>query len=431
MKDDKYTAEKFKPEFEPEELRAAKMAPLVMLPFSDEAHTAVDALLDQTVSFQREQGRRKRGLKAGVALSLKATIAALIGDLLEATLNTESNGYCWRLGDRTKFKVTLATSRHYETLKKEWPLMGLMDVVDGFRGSDDWDGEIYHPNTPNKRWATRLRATSVLLSKLEDFGISPAMLSLHFRTEQKKSQPISLRATKARDQTKTKNIQYAKTPLTDALESDVREINEFLSEWEYSFGAPPVLYRLFNNGDTEDYQWDMGGRFYGSDSTYINWKSENRKGIQIGGEATAEIDIKACQLTMLHGLFGFDYEVGVDLYEIDGFDRDEVKQTVHIIVGNGRVSGRRNPVQIKLLEQYPFLNDLEARGLNSLRLQAMDSNIMNQTLLTLKRQHNIPALPIHDCLIVRARDIGTAEEVFSEVFDEHIGVKPTLETELQ
>ncbi len=406
------------------------MAPLVMLPFSEEAHKAVDAILHQTVSFQRGQGRRKRGLKAEVALSLKATIAALIGDLLEATLNTESNGYCWRLGDRTKFKGTLATSRHYETLKKEWPLMGLMDVADGFRGSDEWDGEIYHPNTPNKRWATRLRATPLLLTKLEEFGISPATLSLHFRTEFKKSQPISLRATKTSGQAKGRLISYQRTPATDALEADVREINGFLAEWQYSFGAPPVLYRLFNNGDTEDYQWDMGGRFYGSESTYINWKSEDRKGIQIGGEATAEIDIKACQLTMLHGLFGAEYEVGVDLYEIEGIDRAEVKQAVNTIVGNGRVSRRSNPVQTKLLEYYPFLNDLEAHGFNSLKLQAIDSNIMNRTLLILKREHNVPALPIHDCLIVRAKDIDAAKEVFIEAFFEHVGVKPTLEVEL-
>ncbi len=405
------------------------MASLVMLPFSEDAHSVVEAILRQTISFQRKQGRRERGLTASSARSLKATIAALLGDLLDAALNTEANGYCWRESDKGKFKNTLATSRHYETLKEEWHLMGLMDVVPGFRGSSDWDGVKYYPDMPHKRWATRLRATPLLLNVLAEHGITPQTVTLHFRQDLKKSKPLTLRATKLKGQAKARVIQYPKTAVSEALEADVTEINAFLSEWEYSFGAPPVLYRLFNNGDTADYQWDMGGRFYGSASTYLNWKSEGRKGIQIGGEATAEIDIQACQLTLLHGLFGVGYEVGTDLYQIEGTDRDDVKQTINVIVGNGRVSSRSDPVQDKVLDRYPFLYDLEDRGLNSLRLQAIDSTIMNQTLLTLKREYNIPALPVHDCLIVRIRDIDSAQEVFGDVFYEHSDVRPTMTVE--
>ncbi|WP_420585626.1 hypothetical protein [Ruegeria sp.] len=419
--------DQIKPDFEPEELRAAKMASLVMCPFSEEASDAIDAVMDETVSFQRMQGTRVRGLRAETARSLKATIGALLGDLLEAALNIGSGGYCWRESNKDKFKNTNATSRHYETLKSVWPEMGLMDVVNGFRGSDDFDGEIYHPNTPNKRWATRLRATPLLLERLAEYGITPKNLTLHFRSDRNKARPITLKAAKISGEAKPRIItDYTRSSTSAAIEADVNEINAFLNEWEYSFGAPPVLFRVFNDGDRENYQWDSGGRFYGSESTYINWKSEERRGILIGGEPTAEIDIKACQLTMLLGLMGFDYEVGVDLYQIDGLDREEVKQEINVIVGKGRIGGRTSPVIGKILERYPFLNDLETRGLNSLRLQAIDSAIMNQTLLILKRQYCIPALPVHDCLIVRVRDVDTAQEVFSEAFYDHIGLRPTL-----
>jgi len=406
------------------------MATLMMLPYTAEADTAVNALFDQTVAFQKAQSTRRRGLRAETAMTLKATIGALLGDLLEATLNTESSGYCYRGSDKTKLKETLASSRHYEKLKSDWPQMGLLDVVNGFQGTDDFDGEIYRPTSKHKRPATRLRATPLLLKQLEGYGITPQSVSQHFRSEQSPSDPVVLKAANIRGLTRGKVLtKYEKSATYAAIEADVIEINNFLSEWQYSFGMPPVLYRVFNEGTTEGYQWDFGGRFYGPGSSYINWKSDDRKSIQIGGEATVEIDIKACQLTILHGLFGLYYEVGVDLYQIDGEDREEVKQLIIEIVGKGRVGRLKGPLVKKVLDRFPFLNELEARGLNTLRLQAIDSAIMNETLLTLKRQFGIPALPVHDCIIVRVGDTDTAMSIFGDVFCSHIGIRPTFKVE--
>lgn len=419
-----------KPDFTPEELRAAKMATLMMTPYSNEASAAVDALFDQTVAFQKTQGTRNRAPNAHNAQTMKATIGALIGDLLEASLNVDSGGYCYRASHKDKIKDTLATSRHYEKLKLDWSEMGLMEVVNGFQGTDDFDGKIYRPTSPHKRPATRLRATPLLLKQLADFGITPQSVAQHFRSEQKQSDPVVLKAPNIKGIAQGKVLtKYEKSATYAAIEADMIEINSFLSEWEYSFGMPPELYRVFNEGTTEGYQWDFGGRFFGPGSSYINWKSEARKSILIGGEPTVEIDIKACQLTILHGLFGLNYEVGVDLYQIDGEDREEVKQLIIKIVGKGRVGRLKGPLVEKVLDRFPFLNELEARGLNTLRLQAIDSAIMNETLLILKRQFGIPALPVHDCIIVRAGDIDTAMIIFGDVFCSHIGIRPTFKVE--
>jgi len=75
--------------------------------------------------------------------SFEATKAALVADLLIAQRNQEAEGFCFRSSDRDKFKKTLAESRPYEALKVAWKELGLLDVIEGFRGSDDFDGEIY------------------------------------------------------------------------------------------------------------------------------------------------------------------------------------------------------------------------------------------------------------------------------------------------
>jgi hypothetical protein len=55
-----------------------------------------------------------------------------------------------------------------------------------------------------------------------------------------------------------------------------------------------------------------------------------------------------------------------------------------------------------------------------------ESRVIISTMLRLAREHNIPAVPVHDSLIVPRSKEEIAERVLDEQFAQIIGVKPTL-----
>lgn len=419
-----------KPELNFNVLNAAHMASLRLIPCSDAVSEAVDDLLEQTVSFRKTQEPKSRMPKQKDLGTLRSTIEALVGDLLEASMNKKAEGWCWRLSDRNGFGNTRATTRHYDTLYKWWPLMNLMDVAKGFSVPEEFDGQPFRSKRATKARASRLRATPHLLRKLAECGITPESMALHFKRDWKTEEPIQLRASKLLGQSKGDRIKYTKTPYTDRLEQEVKEINQFLADWEYSHCAPPVLYRVFNDGNKVGYEWDRGGRFQTGKGGYLGLPKKVRNAMQINGEVTVQIDVSACQLTMLHGLFGLIFETGTDLYSIGEMDREEVKDIVNHIVGLGRLPKTGDSAsRARVLARFPFLRDLEKRRWDTLSLQAIESNIMCRTLLTLKREHQIPALQVFDCLIVRQSDVQVSCDVFGQTFFNELGVWPTLHVE--
>ena len=59
-------------------------------------------------------------------------------------------------------------------------------------------------------------------------------------------------------------------------------------------------------------------------------------------------------------------------------------------------------------------------------LMFSESRVIISTMLRLAREHNIPAAPVHDSLIVPRSKEEIAERVLDEQFTKIIGVKPTL-----
>ena len=418
----------------PKALRAANMAELLLKPHSIEAKTVVRMLSELTINEQFEIGDRTRRMKQGPLDRFNATVAALLGDLLFAQLHAEAEGFCWRRSDKDLFKYTMAESRPYETLKKLWTHMGYIEVVTGFRGQDDWMGMPYYPDSPSTKWATRLRATSKLIDFLSDHGITPQNANKHFKRDQKKSVPVVLKATK-KEEKKEKVLHLPDSTRLREIESEVIEINAFLEEQSFSFGPAPYLYRSFNNGDDPIFNWNHGGRFYTHGNTYLNGPKEDRKDILINGSEVVELDVTACQLTILHGLVGYDIDTSKDPYVIEGIPRDQVKKIVNVWIGLGGIPEldklsdpqtalERNKATV--LEHLPVLHMLSSHGLNSVRLQAVDSDIMAATLLMLFRDHSIPALPVHDCIIVRREDEKKAREVFAYNFERIARVRPRI-----
>lgn len=422
-------------EIDPSVLRAARYAPLNMMALSDTAREVTKSLSQETYAHEFQNGTRQRKATKAAIDSFQQTIGALIADLLTATLNEEAEGYCYRSSNISGFRESKASSRQYQCLLNNWPAMGLLEVVNGIRGTDDWEGEKYHPDTSSFNWATRLRATPKLLNLLADHGISSTNLGLHFIADATKHLPVILRGEKKAGSKRGEMLRIEKTDKANKIESDVREINSFLGQWNFSFGPAPLLTRIFNDGDLHEFDWNFGGRLYGPEYSYLNWSPLLRKDITIEGSPVNEIDVSACQLTLFYGLSGEPLDLTTDPYSIDGLPRDEVKKMVNLIIGNGKLpsEGGRWDQSIKsksaenqILDVHPILKGLHKSKLTSTRLQAVESDILVDTLLALKREHGIPALPIHDCIIVRSDDIEVARSVYSGAFQIRAGITPRL-----
>ncbi|WP_295512956.1 hypothetical protein [uncultured Sulfitobacter sp.] len=424
-----------KPKIDPEVLREAEFAELELIPHSDEAMALERALSNQTQTYLFSEGIRKRKFKEDALARFKSTLSALVADLLVAALNEEADGFCFRPSNRAGFKDTVAESRHYETLKSAWSDLGLIEVIDGFRGSSDFDSERYHPETSSFMWATRLRAKPLLLEMMSGYGISPTTVGQHYKIAQAQFAPIIVKAEKSQGEKSGKVLDPDDTAKLCQLRADVNEINEFLSAWQFNFGPAPLLHRIYNDGNLYDFDWNYGGRFYGPRYCYLNWPSDLRKDITINGEPVYEIDISACQLTLIYGLLKEPLDLTLDLYQIEGLARDDVKKTINLIIGLGEVPSddwgkydntKFNQIKHAVLGKHPILTKLEDSQLSSIRLQAVESDIISDAMLALARDHLIPALPVHDCLIVRRTDAATAARVISDSFAKIAGIKPRL-----
>jgi len=56
-----------------------------------------------------------------------------------------------------------------------------------------------------------------------------------------------------------------------------------------------------------------------------------------------------------------------------------------------------------------------------------ESEAIIRTMLTLKREHGIPSLPVHDAIIVPMSKQELAQEVLVEQFRKETGVVPRLD----
>ena len=224
--------------------------------------------------------------------------------------------------------------------------------------------------------------------------------------------------------------------------------------------------RIYHNGRT-----DAGGRLYGY---WTNQKSEHRKTYTIDGEATAQIDVTGSQPTLLSALLGIPFQIvpadqkpeiwydpyGEIAFSFMGTLGDEVwenwgegdgivpyrnlfKKISSELIGTG------NPGKLKpsketraefnlsdeewitardfLLRRIPALKKLDKEYINGANfLSYHESQIMMRTLEECLSR-NLPAYPVHDCLIVKESDVEKGAEAYGDAcaaYLEALGVDP-------
>lgn len=193
-----------------------------------------------------------------------------------------------------------------------------------------------------------------------------------------------------------------------------------------------------------------GGRIFGGCE---QMHKEDRLKLKIDDQPVVELDISASQPTLLFAAVAHN----LNLQQIDGvhsheplqardyysnvkcLSRADVKKIVMRAIGNaglpriGWTHGFKkfypktkwSDVRAQFIAAMPFLDHLQPMKYDALTLQYFESEIMMQTLEQLFLQ-GIPALPVHDSIVVPRGHQEQARRVFASVFEWKTGVVPIL-----
>jgi hypothetical protein len=312
----------------------------------------------------------------------------------------------------------------------------------------EWDpGEITSVALAGR--AARFWATGKLLRLAARYGINSVNVGEHFLKEPPKD-PLVLRdyATGwGHNREQGRIVEYKRTPKTERLEADVRELNEFLARFDLTGGTRYGYTRVFN-----DRSWKAGGRLYSpGEHNYQQMPEAERLKMTINGEPVAEIDVTASQLTIYHAMVGEPLEGSSDPYARAGIERQIAKQWMLASFGNGKPATRwpskmieeykketgkdlskvmkAKDVASKMLPAFPALKKLEEHSQLWAQLQYREAEAIVGTMLVLMRQHGVPSLSMHDGIIVPRSQADLAKGVLTREFCRVIGVEPMLTVE--
>jgi hypothetical protein len=148
-----------------------------------------------------------------------------------------------------------------------------------------------------------------------------------------------------------------------------------------------------------------------------NLPKENRRTLLLNGEPVAEPDYPALHCHLIYDLAG---KPMLDKpFEIDGFERSEVKRAFYTMVNAPSWDSARRAIWkncprwkelIPAIERkHSAVKEALCSGIGA-RLMFTDATIMCRNLADLNRE-GIVALPIHDSVIVQAKYEGRALEI--------------------
>lgn len=403
------------------------------------------------VNHAKVSGERYRRPQRKEMVVHSNTLDAILGDLLWASEHAEALGTCHRSSNRQAFtdEATNASSRVYGWQVRFLRCLGLIDLYLGFTAWDDFDGDpvqLY-------RRSTRIRATPALIAIAQRHGITSANLPDHYHKRTPKlTRLVVLRTGKyAGEQGRT--LKCPDTEQATTVRIQVERINAIYAGHDFGDLPQPQVYRGFNCADAEGFAFNKGGRLYWG---YQNLESEQRRQVTINGQQAVELDLKASQLTILYGVTGTPMPEG-DPYAIEGLPRGVIKGVVTAMIGlghpklrqwptktkakllvelgdgqkpmNPKTFGKRYPAKAmaaKVLKHHPVLHHLSQGRLDWADLQFFESEVMIAAILELGEEYGIPALPVHDSLIVPQDAAEIAQGCLSRAFREIAGVMPRI-----
>jgi len=425
-------SETYVPAHPAEDLSAATYAALSARPVSHAALSAVEELAHLMLP---QVGEKSTSIR-------RKALGALLADLAERDVD-DHGGWLYRSLDAGAFTSQAVGYKPFMTIYRAMTKVGYLEQVLGNRV---WTASELSASGRTPAWqrATRFRSTPTLREWLEVKGIVRADWSSHFERSTSvpivagRFLPVILRAGKPPKHFGA--AQARKIPITRSdpnvaqLAGRMDRINAYLAGVKVEPFGPVVLRRIFAQGDDPAHDWSQGGRMYAIGATpYQTAKRAQRKDIIINGEPTVELDIQASHLTILAGLGHVPRFTG-DPYSIEEvLNREVVKRWVNMTLSHGkrhrtwpkeavedfakRGVDLRQDFPIKttgdaILRHLPILmEDGSGVAVGWGELQFRESEVVLATMERLAFEHDVPALPVHDSLIVsvEARDLATAK----------------------
>lgn len=391
----------------------------------------------------------------------------LLHDLLSIASRGD-NAYSYTSLHKDSFIKRYVSYKPFIRLFEGFRNAGFIEVIPGFYIRDGNGCGIGH--------ATRLRATPILFEFLLQYGITPSNYGDHFRplanTPGKVRDPVRVRGYKGSDYRKPdrKGSILAldlSDPKVSVLIGRVQKLNTFYSGHRFEGCIFEGLFQQFNHDKNPGFDFDKGGRLIALGNVQ-NMERKDRPGIRINGEAVAEVDVSASHLTIAHVMLGIPILAAGDLYAVPGIaERDVVKMFVTITLGIGHlakkwpkeskvrylrkvlgIDNRADPETGKEARDYtteemgrlqkdypiakvreavanhlPILKQWETSGLTWANLQYRESLGLIATVEELAYKYGIPALPLHDSVIVPVSQVELVKKVMQEAFLEHAGVR--------
>jgi hypothetical protein len=425
-------------------------APLTLLTraVSPEAGRLVAALVDKVEAAERDQRRayrRGEDRRTGLALA----VAALAGGVLLNAARRGRREWSWQTLATSAFAGEPVTKRHFDAARAGMIGCGLVETEDAFTRFHNFGTGT----AAKERRATRFRAAPALFALAEAHGLALGTMERHWRRDRPRVEPapLVLRDLSKRDHGhRNERVAGAPLPIPDtaearALADGVRALNAYMRGVVVEGCDPPV----FRRGFTRDLS--HGGRWYALGASYQGMPAGGRVArLRIGGEPVAEVDVRASALVTLHGLLRLPLPEG-DPYADLGFPREAVKAWVAQTVGAGKVAeawGREvvaeaaergmdlrtfdaAAVGAATLARFPFLSSLPALlqceaepRLTSLRLQRLEADALTGAMVYLREVREVPALPMHDGLIVPTSAVAATVEAMRGAWAVKIGAVP-------
>jgi hypothetical protein len=433
-----------------DELRSAPLANLKGRATSASAAALVSNLADAYPRTTKNATRSNRPRK--LEPQFHTSIGAFLADLLMAQGNEEGGGWLRLSLAKNAFKKpSLVSYRMFDGLRTTWKAAGLIEEHAGYPGKLGFGnpGPVFGS-------MTRFRATPKLLKVSKGQGVLIQELQDHFFIEfEMPSELVQLTSPSGL----TRNTDQAKS-----LRNEVAELNAHFAAHKLEGARHIGWVRKFHGASPDKYMLNRGGRLYSQPpmpaTNYQNMSQERRLKLRMDGETVSEIDISASYLTIFYAAHRQRIKTDDAYNNIIGPDalhRAIVKFWVNASFGNRTlitkwssslkkefakryrengwtIDSKKYPVRMvreKTLARHPLLSQWGTKAAPNMpwnwgHLMFRESRVVISTMLRLAREHNIPAAPVHDSLIVPRSKEVIAWTILNEQFTKIIGVEPKL-----
>lgn len=407
---------------------------------------------------ERAYFARKRARKAADLANHRRAIDGVVTNLAYAALSPPATG---RLASNTRHGDKGRSRYDSPAFGKTLP--NLLHVL--------WqEGVLDYKHSPGRGEVSSIAPSSWFAQKVvehgitfADFGRDPSeeliLLSRNSRGDVGSSGTVSGRKSKER-------IEYRDTPTTRSYRDAVRRLNAFLAEADIAFiedGMRPLVdpfartltRRFVMLEKQQGPRFDQSGRLFGG--FWMSLDKQRRTNIRIDGEPVATLDYSSMFTRLAYAELGERPPSLDDLYAVPGLSgyRSGVKMAMNVLLFDTHSRRSKWPAKMgvgvgsdadrdlsgsslsefegllptgwsvgrtrkALLSLHPALRHAWGRSLGY-RLMWRESEVLMAVLEELMRR-NIPALGLHDGLLVPASKKDVAREVMIDQARAVVGV---------